>query len=497
LPRKTHHYLSNHKFPPPRPLPMSDLILFWHRRDLRLCDNTGLTVARSRTQKVIGLFCLDPAILNRDDIADVRIHYMLGCLKQLQQSYVEAGSELLILQADPTEAIPKLAKQLNAKAVYWNWDVEPYAQIRDNKMIKALNGIGIEVHTEWDQLLHTPRDIVSKAKSEPYTVYGPFWKNWIAKSKHDPYPEFAGAQGLNTTEKELAKNAGAIALPRLQDLGYIWDKDQILEPGEFAAKERLEVFVKNHIEAYDDQRNLPYQPGTSTLSAALKFGAIGIRTVWAATSNAMKKADTVEPQIGIRTWQQELAWREFYQHVMYHFPALADGPYRETFKSFPWETNETHFQAWCEGKTGYPIVDAAMRQLNEIGWMHNRCRMIVASFLTKDLILDWRQGEKYFMQHLIDGDLSANNGGWQWSASSGMDPKPLRIFNPASQAQKFDAQAEYIRHWVPELRRVDTKALISGVIEASDRGTYPKPIVDHNLQQRRFKERYAAQKNAI
>jgi deoxyribodipyrimidine photo-lyase len=314
---------------------MSDLILFWHRRDLRLCDNTGLTVARSRTQKVIGLFCLDPAILNRDDIADVRIDYMLGCLKQLQQRYIEAGSELLILQADPTEAIPRLAKQLSAKAVYWNWDVEPYAQIRDNKTIKALNSIGIEVHTEWDQLLHTPRDIVSKAKSEPYTVYGPFWKNWITKPKHNPYPEFTAAQGLDETEKELAKNAGAIALPRLQDLGYIWDKDQILEPGELAAKARLGVFVKTSIEAYDDQRNFPFQPGTSTLSPALKFGAIGIRDVWNAATTAMKAAATIEPQIGIRTWQQELAWREFYQHVMYHFPALADGPYATPSKPSP------------------------------------------------------------------------------------------------------------------------------------------------------------------
>jgi deoxyribodipyrimidine photo-lyase len=473
---------------------MTDLILFWHRRDLRLSDNAGLYMARSRSSKVVGLFCLDPAILQRDDIADVRIDYMLGCLQMLQTSYAAAGSELLILQADPTEAIPRLAKQLSAKAVYWNWDVEPYAQVRDDKVIKALNGIGIEVHTEWDQLLHTPRDIVSKAKSEPYTVYGPFWKNWITKSKHKPYQTFVGATGLDTAEKALAASAGAIALPRLKDLGYIWDEEQILEPGEQAAKEHLALFVKRHIEAYDDQRNFPAQPGTSTLSPALKFGAIGIREVWAAATSAMKETDTAEPQIGIRTWQQELAWREFYQHVMYHFPTLADGPYRDTFKTFPWETNAGHFQAWCEGKTGYPIVDAAMRQLNATGWMHNRCRMIVASFLTKDLILDWRLGEKYFMQRLVDGDLSANNGGWQWSASSGMDPKPLRIFNPASQAQKFDAQAEYIRHWVPELRRLDTKALIAGVIEKSDRNGYPKPIVDHAVQQRRFKERYAAQK---
>lgn len=182
---------------------------------------------------------------------------------------------------------------------------------------------------------------------------------------------------------------------------------------------------------------------------------------------------------------------------MYHFPELAEGAYREAFKSFPWENNEEHYQAWCEGRTGYPIVDAAMRQLNESGWMHNRCRMIVASFLTKDLLISPQLGEKYFMQRLIDGDLSANNGGWQWSASSGMDPKPIRIFNPASQAQKFDPDAEYIRQWLPELRSIDTEYLVTGKITPLERRAvgYPDPIVDHKIQQQQFKQIYQQQKS--
>ncbi|MEL7227562.1 MAG: FAD-binding domain-containing protein, partial [Cyanobacteria bacterium J06576_12] len=204
-----------------------------------------------------------------------------------------------------------------------------------------------------------------------------------------------------------------------------------------------------------------------------------------------------ETHTNIQTWQKEIAWREFYQSVMYTFPALAEGPYREPLKDFPWDNNKDLFKAWCEGRTGYPIVDAAMRQLNQTGWMHNRCRMIVASFLTKDLIIDWRWGEKYFMQQLFDGDLSSNNGGWQWSASSGMDPKPLRIFNPASQAKKYDPDAEYIREWLPEIRHLDTGVLISGdipnkVLEGTD---YPAKIVDHKEQQATFKERYKAQKS--
>ena len=213
----------------------------------------------------------------------------------------------------------------------------------------------------------------------------------------------------------------------------------------------------------------------------------------------MENSRSDETKANIETWQKEIAWREFYQHAMYNFPELASGAYRETFKNFPWESNEKYFQAWCEGKTGYPIVDAAMRQLNETGWMHNRCRMIVASFLTKDLLLNPQWGEKYFMQRLIDGDLSANNGGWQWSASSGMDPKPVRIFNPASQAQKFDPEGEYIRQWVSELRSFDTRCLLTGNITPLERQAvgYPEPIVDHKVQQRLFKELYKQQKELI
>ncbi len=478
---------------------MTELILFWHRRDLRIHDNIGLAMARQRSTKVVGIFCFDPAILQAEDIAAVRVDYLLGSLNALRDRYRAVGSDLLFLQADPIVALPQLAKALKAQAIHWNWDVEPYAQKRDPAMIGALQAAGIEAHTEWDQLLHTPYEIVSKAKSEPYTVYGPFWKNWVVQPKLAPHPELVGVTGLDKAEQAIAQAQGAIAIPTLKDLGFEWDQGQILEPGEIPALQRLAEFTDRVIFDYDTARNFPAQPGSSTLSPALKFGTIGIRTIWAATQTAMAAANSDEARAGVKTWQQELAWREFYQHVMFHFPQLADGPYREHFKQFPWNDNAAHFQAWCDGKTGYPIVDAAMRQLNAIGWMHNRCRMIVASFLTKDLILDWRLGEQYFMQRLVDGDLSANNGGWQWSASSGMDPKPLRIFNPASQAKKFDPKGEYIRRWVPELRSIDTADLISGEISPIDRKRtgYPRPIVDHSIQQREFKARYAQQKSKV
>ncbi|MEC4814867.1 MAG: FAD-binding domain-containing protein [Scytonema sp. PMC 1069.18] len=477
---------------------MSDLILFWHRRDLRISDNTGLSAARQKSPKVVGVFCLDPNILERDDVASVRVSYMIGCLQLLQEQYAQAGSQLLILQANPTQAIPTLALALSAKAVFWNWDVEPYSQERDRTTIEALKEKGIEfLENNWDQILHAPEEIRSGTNS-PYTVYTPFWKNWIGKPKASPVETLDGQSliGLTEAEKEKAKQAGAIALPTAKDLGFHWDGELIIEPGEAVALERLEEFCSRAIYEYQEQRNFPFVDGTSRLSAALKFGAIGIRTVWQATENVLENSRSEETHASIRTWQQELAWREFYQHAMYNFPKLAEGAFREPFKNFPWENNEDHFQAWCEGKTGYPIVDAAMRQLNELGWMHNRCRMIVASFLTKDLLINPKMGEKYFMQRLIDGDLSANNGGWQWSASSGMDPKPVRIFNPASQSQKFDAEGEYIRQWVPELRSMDTEYLVTGKISPLERRAvdYPDPIVDHNKQQRIFKERYQRQK---
>ncbi len=476
---------------------MSNLILFWHRRDLRLSDNIGLAAARARSPKVIGVFCLDPNLLKQDEVAPARVTYMMGCLESLEKRYTQAGSQLLILYENPCKAIPALAEALHAQAVFWNWDVEPYAKERDVSVAQALQEKGIEVHNYWDQLLHSPKDIYSQSK-EPYKVYTPFWHNWSAQPKANPVESLTQSEGLTPDELNDAQKTGVVKLKTAQDLGFIWENELLTAPGEAAAQEKLEKFVHHAIIEYGVERNFPAINGTSQLSAALKFGVIGIRTVWAATLTAWENSRSDEARDNIQAWQKELAWREFYQHALYHFPELANGAYRKPFKNFPWNNDQELFQAWCEGKTGYPIVDAAMRQLNQIGWMHNRCRMIVASFLTKDLLINWQWGEKYFMQKLYDGDLSANNGGWQWSASSGMDPKPLRIFNPASQAQKYDPDGEYIREWLPELRSVDTKFLINGDIPPLERHAlhYPAPIVDHKTQQRLFKERYQQQKAA-
>lgn len=476
---------------------MSDLILFWHRRDLRISDNVGLAAAEAQTSKVVGLFCLDPNILERDDIAPARVTYMRGCLQELQQTYQQLGSHLLVIQGEPQKAIPQLAGVLKATAVFWNLDVEPYSQERDRTVTEALKEKGITCSNFWDQLLHAPGDVLTKSSGEPYKVYTPFWRSWSQHEKQGITNKIEQLEGLTKAELEIAEKAGAIALPTAKDLGYDWNNPLMLAPGENAAQDKLAEFCDRAIYCYDEERNFPYVDGTSQLSAALKFGAIGIRTLWQATIDTLANCRSDEAKTSVETWQKELAWREFYQHCMFFFPELAQGSYRDEFKDFPWENDETKFQAWCEGKTGYPIVDAAMRQLNETGWMHNRCRMIVASFLTKDLIIDWRWGEKYFMQKLYDGDLSANNGGWQWSASSGMDPKPLRIFNPASQTAKFDQDGEYIRQWLPEISSMETEYLVTGKIPDLERASYdyPQPIVDHKIQQRKFKELYKQQKD--
>ncbi|MGF1517808.1 MAG: FAD-binding domain-containing protein [Nodosilinea sp.] len=477
---------------------MADLILFWHRRDLRLADNLGLAAACDRSPQVVGVFCLDPNLLERDDVAPARVAYLVGSLAELQDRYTGAGGQLLIVHGHPSQQIPALAAALNATAVYWNRDVEPYSRQRDTAVAEALKAKGIELRTTfWDQLLHAPGDVLTGGGS-PYTVYTPFWRNWMKQPKAEPLPAPAGLTALNSSQQKAANQAGVIPLPTAPDLGFSWAEGWPVEPGERAAQQRLDDFCADNraIATYDDQRNFPAVDGTSRLSAALKFGTIGIRTVWAAAATAYQHSRSDETRNNVKIWQQELAWREFYQHVLYFFPQLADGPYRAPWQNFPWVNDLAQFEAWCQGRTGYPIVDAAMRQLNQTGWMHNRCRMIVASFLTKDLIINWQWGEKYFMQHLVDGDLAANNGGWQWSASSGMDPKPLRIFNPASQTQKFDPEADYIRHWVPELRSLDTEWLVQGTIPPAEREAvdYPAPIVNHKTQQARFKEKYKAQK---
>ena len=511
--------------------------LFWHRRDLRLADNLGLAAAAAASRAVTGVFVLDPAILGAAEMAPARVWFLLESLQELQRSWRQAGSRLVVLQGDPAVELPRLAEALAAEVVAWNRDVEPYGRERDRRVAAALQARGQRVLGDWDQLL-LPPDALKTGAGEPYRVYGPFLRNWRGQVERrqaaggsaltgglEPLPPPQGLHDIDPAGFPEPRAALWGQLPLLEtlpahgELGPRFEGAEICpcRPGEAAAQQQLQAFCDGIAVAtgtgtgagtgaagsgriplfgYEPGRNLPGEAGTSALSAALKFGTLSPRQAWAAAQQARLVAEALggaeEALASITVWEQELAWREFYQQALFHFPQLADGPYRPQWRQFPWENDPGRYEAWREGLTGMPIIDAAMRQLNASGWMHNRCRMIVASYLVKDLICDWRWGESAFMQRLVDGDLAANNGGWQWSASSGMDPKPLRIFNPATQALKFDPQAAYIRTWLPELRHVSNADLINGEIAPLERRGYPALIVSHKQQQARFKALYAA-----
>jgi deoxyribodipyrimidine photo-lyase len=504
--------------------------LFWHRRDLRLADNLGLAAATRATPSVTGVFVLDPAILLATTAAEIpgelpavapaRLWFLQESLRELAAAWRKAGSRLLILQGNPEQLLPRVAAVLGAEVVAWNRDVEPYGRERDRRVARALQADGRKVLAGWDQLLVEPEALTTGA-GEPYRVYGPYWRSWRRRVEQLEALGSAASGGLEPLPAPSALiDCDPASLASLPEAGLEWEGSEQAthpwpghsfagadlcpcRPGEAGAQGQLEAFCAGlegngraaPLLTYDEGRNIPGEAGTSRLSAALKFGTLSPRQAWAAAQRARTTVAALggaeEGLASIQVWEQELAWREFYQQALFHFPELAEGPYRPQWRAFPWENDPERFAAWREGLTGMPIIDAAMRQLNESGWMHNRCRMIVASFLVKDLICDWRWGEAAFMARLVDGDLAANNGGWQWSASSGMDPKPLRIFNPATQAGKFDAEARYIRHWLPELNHVSTRDLLSGEIAPLERRGYPAPLVSHKLQQARFKALYA------
>lgn len=469
---------------------MASPVLLWHRRDLRVHDNSALHAAVQQNLSVIPVFVLDPDILARPDTAAGRVSYLLDALRELQASYAQRGGSLILRKGDPVQVLPQVAQAAGAVAVYWNQDVEPYAQRRDRAVAAALAALGIRSQSFQDMLLHGVDEVKTQTGSV-YSVFSPFWRNWSTLPKAKPLPAPARIQ---TPPLE------SLPIPTLEDLGFSCDQG-LSSAGEQAALDGLSRFCQGSaIADYAEQRNIPAVEGTSGLSPHLRWGTLGIRQIWQVTLEAEAGIRSDEANHSLTTWRQELCWREFYKYALAHWPHLETHCFRAQFDNLEWDNNQTHFQAWCAGETGYPIVDAAMRQLNQTGWMHNRCRMIVASFLTKDLLIDWRWGERYFMQKLVDGDLAANNGGWQWSASVGTDPKPMRIFNPSTQAAKFDPEGEYIRRYVPELGGAETPALLevsdtkSGAraLQERRRCGYPDPIVDHKQQQKLFKERYQA-----
>lgn len=479
--------------------------IHWFRRDLRVAGNSALKWNWKQNQgRTLGVFFFDSKFLSRSDFSHQRFGFFLQTLKKLQTELRELGGDLLVLDHLPDAGFEFLFSQLKGNlpsCVTWNRDYEPFARERDARVTYQLESVGVPVHTERDHLLIEPLEL-RKDPAHPsyYQVYSPFGRKWFSLLQEDEF------QGRVAEQKEAIaylekKRKGETIEPffkltweslfsgfgrtpegrsalrdRLDD--YVLQNAPHLNielppAGSLVAYERLLEF-KRHVDAYLEERDFPARPGTSRLSLFLKNGSLTpsiILSVLGLSHQDFKQ------KTGKTQFLKEIVWREFYYHILYHRPDVETQAFLPHYRDLAWENNSAWFEAWKQGKTGYPIVDAGMRELKTTGWMHNRVRMIVASFLTKDLLIDWRWGEKHFMTDLLDGDLAPNNGGWQWAASTGCDPQPyFRIFNPLLQSQKFDPTGAYIKKYIPELR-----GLHADVVHAPG-SQYIRPIVEHAVQ---------------
>lgn len=455
--------------------------LVWLRRDLRISDHSAFHAAAQSGKAIVAVFALTPDMWRAHDDAGVKVDFWLRNLRELATSLAARHIPLKVLETTLPElpaALLRLAEACGCEAVHWNEVYELNERCRDEAVRRTFEQAGKRVAVHHDRLIVRPGSL-STQEGRPYLVFTPFRRCWERHVAADlpvclPSPPVQAATGIpsDTPPREIAGFVSHVSASLAETR---WPA------GESAARARLEAFSKTRLRAYARQRDRADLDGTSSLSPYLAAGVLSPRQVLRA---ALDAADETLPaqSDGVATWVSELIWREFYSHLLIAFPRLSMGrAFKAKTEALPWKAPNTAFDAWCEGRTGYPIIDAAMRQLRTQGWMHNRLRMIVAMFLTKDLFIDWRHGERFFMQHLIDGDLAANNGGWQWSASTGTDAQPyFRIFNPASQSQKCDPEGRFLRAQLPELKQLATRDLHDpSRITPLERGSYPSPIVDH------------------
>ena len=468
--------------------------IVWLRRDLRLSDQPALTAACGECDEVIPLFVFDEPLLQSHVFGSACVNFMLGCLHDVAASLASRGITLQWRHGEPVEEIVQVVRAWKADVVYWNRDYEPGAIERDRVVQQQLAQIGVIVRTFKDHVVFEAEEVRS-ATGEPMQRYSAYRARWWTKWQATQ-PTALPVPRMLTAEKAVSLPVPP-PLPSVSDLGYE-PVTLSIEPGERSAQKRLRQFVEGPIHAYITGRNRPAVDGSSILSPHFRFGTLSARTaVHAALASLTQGRRVSRPDVF--TWIDELVWREFFQQVLAAFPHVIDGPFRQIpvpAPRAPGVERDRLYQAWCEGKTGFPIVDAGMRQLNHTGWMHNRVRMIVASFLVKDLRIDWQSGERYFMQHLIDADVAANNGNWQWCASTGTDAmQGYRIFNPLMQSKKFDAKGEYLRRYVPELAKVPLAAIHEPhtmTIEDQERSScwigldYPTPIVDHQRARQEY-----------
>ncbi|NIC00656.1 deoxyribodipyrimidine photo-lyase [Halobacterium sp. R2-5] len=446
--------------------------LFWHRRDLRAADNLGLAAAAD-SGEVVPVFCFDDEVL--DHASPPRVAFVLDALAHLRARYRDLGSDLLIRHGDPSAVLLDLAEEYNADRVVWNHDYSGLARERDEAVRAALGDAGYAHEQFHDAVFHEPGAIRTNA-GDPYSVYTYFWKKWRDREKPAPVPE---------PDADSLADVSGDELPTSSDLGFAEPDADLPKAGTEAARDRLDAFCEEDVFRYEEARDYPAEGATSRLSQDLKFGTIGVREVYERTEDAMERADGDEERESVREFRQQLAWREFYAQVLYFTPGVVAANYKEYANPIEWREDDDELRAWKRGETGYPIVDAGMRQLREEAYVHNRVRMLVASFLTKDLLQDWREGYDHFRQRLVDHDTANDNGGWQWAASTGTDAQPyFRVFNPTTQGERYDPDAEYITEYVPELRGVPAEKIHAWPdLDADERERlapdYPDPIVDH------------------
>ncbi|MFG6443206.1 cryptochrome/photolyase family protein [Roseateles sp. LKC17W] len=466
--------------------------LVWFRRDLRVDDNAALYRALTQSRRVYGVFVLDRDILDALPRADRRVEFILGALRVLDEDLRRLGGALIVRHGGAAQEIPQLAAALGVQAVFTNHDDEPQALLRDAQVAELLQAGGTAFHTFKDHVIFERREVLT-ATGGPYGVFTPYKNAWLRKVDEfylRSYPVERHAHALATTP--LATGVPALADIGFQPAGLIAHVGE----GSRGAEALLDDFL-DRITDYGDRRDFPAVKGPSYLSVHLRFGTVSIRRLARIAHQRMQGGDR-----GAEVWLSELIWRDFYHQVMYHHPHAMRAAFRPEYDAITWDTGpdaDALLQAWCEGRTGYPLVDAAMRQLHQTGYMHNRLRMVTASFLTKDLGLDWRRGEAWFAQQLLDFDLAANNGGWQWASSSGCDAQPyFRIFNPIAQSEKFDAEGRFIRRYCPELAGLDNKAIHAPWERAPlamQRVDYPRPVVDHAAARERTLARYSVVKS--
>lgn len=410
--------------------------IFWFRRDLRLDDNIGLTKALQQGLEVEPIFIFDSNITDELNQKDSRIKFIHSRLTELQKDLREFGSGLTVYHGDPVEILPKICKQKKVSSLFFNRDYEPYARSRDSQINEILATIGISTHSFKDHVIFEKNEVV-KPDGLPYTVFTPFKKKWLAQ-----LPLKFSIETPNW--ENLIQHSSVI--PSLRTLGF--ETSSII----------VRPFNLTQLANYNEDRDFPSKDNTSYLSPHLRFGTISIRKI-------VEKARDISP-----TFLSELIWREFFIQILWHFPEVQNANFKSKYNGINWRNNEKEFELWCQGKTGYPMVDAGMRQLVQTGYMHNRVRMITAGFLCKHLLIHWQWGEAFFAKHLLDFELASNNGNWQWAAGTGCDAAPyFRVFNPTTQLQKFDPKLEYINKWIPEYNH----------------GLYHFPMVDHKFARER------------